>query len=228
MVEYQKDNDGLGCPGPGARAAPARSAIRQQMKSMQQSDNNGARGERAPDEWATTLEAIAHSQDRAAYTRLFKHFGPKIKAFGMSLNSGYTSEAMADELVQDVMVKVWLKAGSFNSSKASASTWIFTIARNCRIDFLRKMKRIDSPLRAEDLWPVAEEPEPIEVLVQGRDAEQVAQAINVLSVEQRDVLQEIYMKGKTHSEVAEETGLPLGTVKSRVRLAMNKMRKHLA
>jgi len=180
MVEYQKHNNGLGSSGPGARAAPARKATRQQMKSMQQSENSG---ERTPDEWARILEAVAQSQDRAAFTKLFQHFGPKIKAFGMSLNSGYTSEAMADELVQDVMVKVWVKAGSFNSSKASASTWIFTIARNCRIDFLRKMKRIDSPLRAEDLWPAAEEPEPIAVLAQNRDEVEVARAMSTLSVE---------------------------------------------
>ena len=99
MVEYQKDNNGLGSSGPGARAAPARSATRQQMTSMQQSDK---KGERTPDEWAQIIEAVANSQDRAAFTKLFQHFGPKIKAFGMSLNSGYTSEAMADELVQDL------------------------------------------------------------------------------------------------------------------------------
>ncbi len=227
MVEYQKHNNELGSSGPGARAAPSRPADRLKKSSMQPTDNDTCR-QKAPDEWAATLEAVAKSQDRAAFTRLFKHFGPKIKAFGMALNSGYTSEAMADELVQDVMIKVWVKAPSFNPGKASASTWIFTIARNCRIDFLRKMKRIDSPLRAEDLWPAAEEPEPIAVLSQNRDAVEVARAMDTLSVEQRDVLQEIYMKGKTHSEVAEETGLPLGTVKSRVRLAMNKMRKTMA
>ena len=194
---------------------------------MQTTDEQSAT-EKSVDEWAKTVEAIAASQDRAAFTRLFKHFGPRIKAFGLSLNSGYTSEAMADELVQDVMIKVWMKAPSFNASKASASTWIFTIARNCRIDFLRKMKRIDSPLSAEDLWPAAEEPEPVAVLAQHRDAVEVSRAMSTLSAEQRDVLQEIYMKGKTHSEVALETGLPLGTVKSRVRLAINKMRNTLA
>jgi len=228
MVEYQKQNSGHGSSGPGARAMSLRSANRQHVRSMEQTDNNGDTIERGPDEWAKILEAVAENQDRVAFTRLFRHFGPKIKAFGLSLNSGYTSEAMADELVQDVMIKVWVKASSFNADKASASTWIFTIARNCRIDFLRKMKRIDSPLRAEDLWPEAEQPEPIAVLSQNRDAVEVARAMNTLSAEQRDVLQEIYMKGKTHSEVAAETGLPLGTVKSRVRLAMNKMRKTLA
>lgn len=228
MVEYQKHNSELGSSSPGARAAPRRPATTQPKVSMHQSDTTASNTEPTADEWARTLEAVAKSQDRAAFTKLFKHFGPKIKAFGLSLNSGYTSEAMADELVQDVMIKVWVKAPSFNASKASASTWIFTIARNCRIDFLRKMKRIDSPLRAEDLWPAAEEPEPIDVLAQNRDEVEIARAMGTLSAEQRDVLQEIYMKGKTHSEVAEETGLPLGTVKSRVRLAMNKMRKTMA
>jgi len=228
MVEYQKDDNGPGSSAPGARSAPTDSNIRQPKKSMQPSDNSNDEAKNPDtDEWAKTLQAVAISQDRAAFTKLFMHFGPKIKAFGLSLNSGYTSEAMADELVQDVMIKVWMKAPSFNASKASASTWIFTIARNCRIDFLRKMKRIDSPLRAEDLWPAAEEPEPIAVLAQHRDEVEIARAMGTLSAVQRDVLQEIYMKGKTHSEVAAETGLPLGTVKSRVRLAMNKMRSSL-
>lgn len=225
MVEYQKHNSELGSSGSGATAAPARTANRQQTTLTQRSDNSGPPSGKTPDEWANTIEAIAQTRDRAAFTRLFRHFGPKIKAFGMSLNSGYTSEAMADELVQDVMIKVWTKAGSFNSSKASANTWIFTIARNCRIDFLRKMKRIDSPLRAEDLWPVTEDPEPIAVLMQSRDQVEVNEAMTTLAPEQRDVLREIYMKGKTHSEIAQETGIPLGTVKSRVRLALNKMRK---
>lgn len=227
MVEYQKHNSELGSSGSGA--TPTRTANRRQTtrqtKLTQRSDNSGPPGAKTPDEWANTIEAIAQTQDRAAFTRLFRHFGPKIKAFGMSLNSGYTSEAMADELVQDVMIKVWMKAGSFNSSKASANTWIFTIARNCRIDFLRKMKRIDSPLRAEDLWPVTEDPEPIAVLMQSRDQKEVNEALTTLAPEQREVLREIYMKGKTHSEISQETGIPLGTVKSRVRLALNKMRK---
>lgn len=228
MVEYQRDNNGMGSPGSGARAVPYQSALRPIKRFMHQSDDSGSASESTADEWAETLEAIAATQDRAAFTRLFRHFGPKIRAFGLSLNSGYTSQAMADELVQDVMIRVWLKASSFNASKASASTWIFTIARNCRIDFLRKMKRIDSPLSAEDLWPLSEEPEPIAILSQQKDQQDIQHAMGTLSAEQREVLEEIYMKGKTHSEVAEETGLPLGTVKSRVRLAMNKMRKAMA
>ena len=90
MVEYQKHNNELGSSGPGARAAPSRPADRLKKSSMQPTNNDTCR-QKAPDEWAATLEAVAKSQDRAAFTRLFKHFGPKIKAFGMALNSGYTS-----------------------------------------------------------------------------------------------------------------------------------------
>ena len=179
------------------------------------------------DEWALVLTRIAEHRDKQAFTRLFVHFGPKIKAYGLALNSGYTSVEMADELVQEVMIKVWEKARYFKPEKASASTWIFAIARNCRIDYLRKMKRIDSPLRAEDLWPVTEEPDPITTLNQSRNEQAIQLVVNDLPQEQASILKQIYVEGKTHSEVASQNGLPLGTVKSRVRLAMEKLRTGL-
>ncbi len=179
------------------------------------------------DEWAPLLAKVAENQDRQAFTRLFAHFGPKIKAYGMSLNSMYTSVEMADELVQEVMIKVWEKARYFKPEKASASTWIFAIARNCRIDYLRKMKRIDSPLRVEDLWPVSEEPDPITTLNQSRNEQSIQSVVNTLPREQASILRAIYVEGKTHSEVASQNNLPLGTVKSRVRLAIEKLRTGL-
>ncbi|MGB5326440.1 MAG: sigma-70 family RNA polymerase sigma factor [Pseudomonadales bacterium] len=189
--------------------------------TMQADDANK---ERAIDEWAPLMPRIAEQRDRRAFAELFAHFAPKVKSFGMMLRSQYTSPEMADELVQDVMLKVWMKAGSFNPEKASVSTWIFTIARNCRTDYLRKLKRIDSPLTADDLWPMAEEEAPYASLEQRRVEKTIRGAIEALPAEQADVLKQIYIDGKTHSEVAEASGLPLGTVKSRVRLAMGKLR----
>ena len=131
---------------------------------------------------------------------------------------------MADELVQDVMIKVWTKAEYFNSDKASVSTWIFTIARNCRTDYLRKLKRTETPLVADDLWPMAEEEAPFASLEQRRIEKNIHHALTLLPPEQAEALKQIYISGKTHAEVASALGLPLGTVKSRVRLAIAKLR----
>ena len=96
------------------------------------------------DEWSECLTLIAQNEDRAAFTRLFRHFAPLMKAFALS---GSTLSANhADELVQEVMLKVWQKAGAFNADKAAASTWIYTIARNCRTDLYRRLQKFDTPL----------------------------------------------------------------------------------
>lgn len=176
------------------------------------------------DEWASKIQAVAANQDRKAFTDLFKHFAPKIKAYGLALNSAYTSPEMADELVQDVMVKIWEKAKYFNSDKAQASTWIFAIARNCRIDYLRKLKRVNSPLTTDDLWPWHEEPDPVILVDLQKSSNDIQAVVNTLPVEQVTILREVYIEGKTHAEVSNQTGLPLGTVKSRLRLAMDKLR----
>lgn len=176
------------------------------------------------DDWSKLLVDIGENRNKKAYQELFDHFGPKIKSYGMMLKSQHTSTQMAEELVQDVMLKVWLKAHCFNPDKASASTWIFTIARNCRTDFIRKANRTNVQLTVDDLWPMAEEEEPYTSLHQRRIEKDVHQAMSQLPVEQADVLKHIYIEGKSHSEVAASTGLPLGTVKSRVRLAVSKLR----
>ncbi|MDG2078507.1 MAG: sigma-70 family RNA polymerase sigma factor [Pseudomonadales bacterium] len=178
----------------------------------------------AHDEWAAVMHKIASDQDRKAFEKLFAHFSPKIKSFCMMLRSQHTSPQMADELVQDVMIKVWTKAQYFNSDKASVSTWIFTIARNCRTDYLRKLKRTETPLVADDLWPMAEEEAPFASLEQRRIEKNIHHALTLLPPEQAEALKQIYISGKTHAEVASALGLPLGTVKSRVRLAIAKLR----
>ena len=175
------------------------------------------------DDWSPVLIKIAKDRDRVAFGKLFDHFAPKIKSYGMMLRSQHTSPQMAEELVQDVMLKVWLKAHCFDVNKASASTWIFTIARNCRTDFIRKANRTDTELSADDLWPMAEEDGPYTSLHQRRIEKNIHSAVAQLPPEQADVLKRIYIEGKSHSEVSAATGLPLGTVKSRVRLAVGKL-----
>lgn len=108
------------------------------------SDSQGLVGRRT-DEWSECLTLIAASQDRAAFTRFFRHFAPLIKAFALAGSS--LSASLADELVQEVMLKVWQKAGGFNPEKAAASTWVYTIARNCRTDMFRRLQKFDTPWR---------------------------------------------------------------------------------
>jgi RNA polymerase sigma factor (sigma-70 family) len=180
-------------------------------------DNSDTRS----DEWSECLVLIARNQDRAAFTRLFRHFAPLMKAFALS---GSTLSANnADELVQEVMLKVWQKAGAFNPDKAAASTWIYTIARNCRTDFYRRLQKFDTPLSADDVTENLESEEAFALLHQKRSRDRIRELMNQLPGDQAQILAKVYMEGKSHSEVAGELDIPLGTVKSRVRLALQKL-----
>jgi len=176
---------------------------------------------RRTDEWSECLVLIANKQDRAAFTRLFRHFAPLIKAFALS---GSTMSAThADELVQEVMLKVWQKAGAFNPEKAAASTWVYTIARNCRTDMFRRLQKFDTPLAAEDFGPEQGDEEPFAQLQNRRSADRIREMMGDLPPDQTQILAKVYMEGKSHAEAAAELDLPLGTVKSRVRLAVQKL-----
>lgn len=173
------------------------------------------------DEWSECLTLIGQNEDRAAFTRLFRHFAPLMKAFALS---GSTLSANnADELVQEVMLKVWQKAGAFNAEKAAASTWIYTIARNSRTDLFRRLQKFDTPLSADDVSGSQESEEAFMVLHQKRGRDKIKALINELPNDQAQILAKVYMEGKSHSEVAGELSIPLGTVKSRVRLALQKL-----
>jgi RNA polymerase sigma factor (sigma-70 family) len=188
------------------------------------STTNPARvsGERRVDEWSECLTLIGKNEDRAAFTRLFRHFAPLMKAFA---HSGSTmSSNHADELVQEVMLKVWQKAGAFNPEKAAASTWVYTIARNCRTDMYRRLNKFDTSLATEDFYAEEDAEEAFLLLHQKRNKERVREHMRELPPDQAQILAKVYMEGKSHSEVAGELELPLGTVKSRVRLAIQKLK----
>ena len=122
------------------------------------------------------------------------------------------------------MIKVWQKAGGFNPKKASATTWIYTVARNCRIDMLRRKSNTQHlPLENEDFWHEPDEDTPVSLLRQARSEVKVQASLLDLPKEQDEILRKVYLEGKSHAEVSNELGLPLGTVKSRVRLALQKM-----
>ncbi len=179
------------------------------------------KGGRRTDEWSECLVLIASRQDRAAFTRLFRNFAPLMKAFALS---GSTFSANhADELVQEIMLKVWQKAGAFNPDKAAASTWIYTVARNCRTDMYRRLQKFDTAISAEEFALEHETEDAFQVLHQRRGRDKIRELMATLPPDQSQILAKVYMEGKSHSEVAGELNLPLGTVKSRVRLAIQKL-----
>lgn len=180
--------------------------------------------DRGMDAWTLRLQSVARDRDRLAYGELFRHFAPLLKSFALS-TPGMSSNALAEELVQEVMLKIWNRASTFDASKASATTWIYTLARNCRIDLLRRKYRVQEEVDVDDLWDVGTDPELLsDDLHQKRIEVDVRELLRALPPEQRQIIAKVYMEGKSHSEVAEELSLPLGTVKSRIRLAMSKLK----
>ena len=172
-------------------------------------------------QWITHLQSIRESQDRQAFAALFQHFAPRVKAF--LIKSG-ASDTLAEDCVQDVMTTVWQKAHLFDPTRASVATWIFTIARNRRIDLLRKDRR---PEPEELPWGPEPEPDQADVLAQQQDSDRLRDALARLPDKQRELVQRCYFGDLSHSEIATETGLPLGTIKSRIRLALEKLRHEM-
>ena len=171
--------------------------------------------------WVNHLASIRDQKDRSAFAEVFTHFAPRVKAFLMKSGA---SPDMAEEVAQDVMATLWRKAHLFDPSKASVSTWIFTIARNRRIDVLRKQRRPEP----EDLtWGPEAEPDQSDILALQQDSAKLTEAMATLPDKQRDLIVRAYYGELTHSEIAEATGLPLGTIKSRIRLALNRLRHQM-
>ena len=165
------------------------------------------------------IEAVAMRRDRDAFARLFDHFAPRLKAYLMK--AGATAGA-AEDFAQDAMLTVWRKAELFDRTKAHAATWIFTIARNRRLDVLRQDAR-RLPLPEIDL--AQDEPEqPDTVVLAAENAARLKAAMARLSPDQIEVLRLAFFQDNAHSEIARRLELPLGTVKSRIRKAMIKLR----
>ncbi len=170
------------------------------------------------------MQRVADNRDERALGELFDHFVPLLRAYSLSQQPG--AMLVADELAQEVMIRVWEKAHTYKSEKAAVSTWVFTLARNYRIDQIRKNARFMTNIDPESIWEDMSAPEdenPFELAQRSRAEDKVREGLEQLPHEQRQVLARVYLQGKSHSEAAEELGLPLGTVKSRVRLALQKM-----
>lgn len=169
-------------------------------------------------EWVDHVVRIRNDNDTSAFAELFAHFAPRVKAFLMKSGADAT---LAEECSQEVMATLWQKAHLFDPSRASVATWIFTIARNRKIDALRKQKRPEP----EDLtWGPEAEPDQEDVLTLQQESQQLGEAMASLPVKQRELIEKAYFGDLSHSEIAAQTGLPLGTIKSRIRLALERLR----
>lgn len=175
-------------------------------------------------EMSDCIRMVAVAQDRTAFETLFRHFAPRVKAYLVRAGG---NAAAAEELMQETMVTVWRKADLFDPGRSSASTWIFTIARNLRIDAFRHERRPE--LDPNDPALVPEDEPPADASLESRQtAEIVGAAIAGLSSAEQAVLRLAYFEDQPQSAIAEELGIPLGTVKSRIRLAFGKLRAAIA
>ncbi|OAN52429.1 RNA polymerase subunit sigma [Paramagnetospirillum marisnigri] len=169
------------------------------------------------------LVAVAQSGDRQAFALLFQYYAPRLKTYMRKLG---TEDAVAEELAQEAMLAVWRKAASFDPGRANAGTWIFAVARNLRIDMLRKEKRpeidLDDPELVPDPAPRADE-----VMATQQSESRVRAAMCGLSAEQTEVVTLSFYEDTPHAEIAARLKIPLGTVKSRLRLAMKRIRSEL-
>ena len=178
-------------------------------------------GDRA--RFADLLVLVADKQDRTAFAELFGYYAPRVKSYLMRLGA---DGAAAEEITQDVMVTVWRKANLFDRSQASVSTWIFRIARNRRIDVFRRTKRPDLDPEESMILPAAIEGPGDRIEAMETEA-RVREAMRDLPEEQLLLLRLAFYEGLSHREIADKLDVPLGTVKSRIRLAFAKMKSRL-
>jgi RNA polymerase sigma-70 factor (ECF subfamily) len=163
---------------------------------------------------------VGERRDRAAFAALFSHFAPRVKSYLLRLGA---SPSLAEDLTQEVMLSVWRKAVLFNPAKASASTWIFTIARNLRIDAIRRERHPEFDPNDPALVP-DEEAQADTRIMRNVDDARIHAAVAALSPDQAQVVRMSFFADKPQSQIALELRLPLGTVKSRLRLAMVRIR----
>ena len=179
-----------------------------------------------PEQLAAWLHAVAQTQDREAFANLFAHFAPRIKAY---LQRGGTADDVAEDLAQEALVLMWRKAALFDSRQAAVSTWVFTIARNLRVDrFRRAGAQVEHETTEVDLDTLMHEtPLPDERLHAEREQDRLRAALRGLPPEQAQVLRLSYYEEQPHARIAQLLDIPLGTVKSRVRLAVANLRRLL-
>ena len=165
--------------------------------------------------------AVRDDRDRQAFAALFDHFAPRLKGF--IIRSGVSAH-QAEEIVQDVMLTIWRKAATFDPHRAQVSSWIYQIARNRQIDLVRKERR---PVPEELREDPGVEPDASQILGLEQETGHLKQALATLKPEQREIIEQAYLGELTHQEISTQTGLPLGTIKSRIRLGLERLRHEL-
>ena len=178
-------------------------------------------GETEFSEQTAWMLAVRDQRDKAAFGQLFDYYAPRLKGFIM--RSG-TSAAQAEEIVQDVMLAVWHKAAQFDPHQSQVSGWVYRIARNRQIDIQRKESR---PVPEEIKQPESTEQDSSQIVALEQEAGNLRAAIAALKPEQREVIEKAYLGELSHQEIQAETGLPLGTIKSRIRLGLDNLRHEL-
>lgn len=173
--------------------------------------------------FARLAEKVAESGDKVAFAELFDYFAPRLKAYLMRLGM---AAGEAEELAQEVMLVLWRKAALFDPAKSSLSTWIFRVARNRRIDALRRDRSGNLDENDPMLWPEPADAPDEAVDAERRDA-RIRLAMEALPAEQLELVRMAFFFGLSHSQIAERTSLPLGTVKSRIRLAFARLKTAL-
>lgn len=207
--------------GSQAIKRPLGSAIGVTFRPVRLRQNDNERP-KAKVEWADLIGRIAAQGDRDAFRLLFEHFAPRVK--GLMLKAGASGEE-AEEIAQDTLLAVWRKAAQFDPASAGAPAWIFTIARNLRIDAVRRSARAGVVVLDAELEYVADPAESQETQISRRDeTARIAAAVALLSAEQSAAIRMSFVEDRPHSEIAEKLRIPLGTVKSRIRLAVNRLK----
>ena len=174
-------------------------------------------------EWDRLLLRVGSDRDRSAFKKLYEHFAPRLKSFLLRIGSDMSA---AEEICQESMIMVWRRAETFNPDSAGASTWIFTIARNKRIDKLRKDNRPLPDLNDPSFFQIPVDKSD-DILQRVEEEKKIKNALKNLPPEQAKLILSTYYEEKSHRKIADETNLPLGTVKSRIRLAINRLRSQL-
>lgn len=177
-------------------------------------------------QFATWLNDVAELRDKQSFARLFKWFGPKIQRVA---RQKLGCDQLAVEALQETMTNIWRKAHLFDATKGNASTWIYTVMRNVIFDALRKMKSNQKETLSEDIYPLAED-----IMTEGENfsdhllSNKLKRVVDTLPQAQQQVVRAIYFHEMTHEQLAKQLNVPVGTVKSRLRLALNRLKKHMS
>ena len=176
-------------------------------------------------QFAKWLDDVAQQRDKQAFAQLFKWFGPKIQRVAKQ-KLGCDQQAI--EAMQETMTNIWRKAHLFDPSKGNASTWIYTVMRNVIFDILRKIKANQKEILSDDIYPIADD-----ILTEGENfadhllSNKLQRVVDSLPIAQQQVVKAIYFYEMTHEQLAKQLNVPVGTVKSRLRLALNRLKQHI-